>query len=92
VKLAYRLMISGRVQGVGYRDSMVAQAQALGVTGWVQNLQSGEVQAHIEGDARQLEKLIAWCHRGPSFASVETVRNEVTEPIQSKSFERRPTA
>jgi acylphosphatase len=65
-----RLVIRGRVQGVYYRASMVREAQALGLTGWVRNCADGSVEAVAEGPRDRLEQLIAWCWKGPPGARV----------------------
>jgi acylphosphatase len=90
--IAYQLIITGRVQGVGYRDCMVEQAKSLGVAGWVRNLTTGEVQAHVEGEPVRLEQLIKWCERGPSFAVVTSVQRALIEPCGALDFARAPTA
>jgi acylphosphatase len=67
------LLISGRVQGVWYRASTRAQAQQLGLVGWVRNLPDGRVEALAEGPRSELEALLAWCHRGPVLARVTDI-------------------
>lgn len=67
------LLISGRVQGVYYRVSMVAAALQHGVTGWVRNLPDGRVEAVAEGTEKALRALIVWCHKGPPRAAVTAV-------------------
>lgn len=69
------LIIEGRVQGVGYRVSLMQQGQRLGLVGWVRNLPDGSVEAVAEGAADQLQKLIEWCHQGPSMARVMEVKS-----------------
>lgn len=59
------LLISGRVQGVGYRDWMRVKARALGLDGWVRNLSSGEVEAVAAGTPAAVRNLIIACHSGP---------------------------
>ncbi|MNY29825.1 Acylphosphatase [compost metagenome] len=67
------LLISGRVQGVYYRQSTTQVASTLGLSGWVRNLPDGRVELTAEGPAATLEQLIAFCHEGPPAARVERV-------------------
>ena len=67
------LLISGLVQGVFYRASTQAQAQALGLAGWVRNLPDGRVEVMAEGEVAALEALIDWCGSGPPSARVDVV-------------------
>ena len=71
--IAKRLIVRGRVQGVGYRDSMVDAATALGVVGWVRNRRDGSVEALVQGDADAVESVLTWCRRGPPAARVTSV-------------------
>lgn len=71
-----RLLIEGRVQGVGYRASLAAEARALGLHGWVRNRRDGSVEACVDGDPQALETLIAWAKRGPPAARVANVAIE----------------
>ena len=68
-----RLMIKGRVQGVGYRYSMVEAAKRIGVTGWVRNLADGSVEAVVEGTKPQIEAITRWANQGPLMAEVARV-------------------
>ena len=68
------LIISGRVQGVGYRDALRAEAQRHGVAGWVRNGRDGSVEAILQGPDADLEAMIAWARRGPPAARVAEVR------------------
>lgn len=68
-----RAIVSGRVQGVFFRQSTVEQARALGLTGWVRNLPSGEVEIMVEGRRRDLEALLGWASNGPRHAHVTGV-------------------
>lgn len=67
------LRIHGRVQGVGFRESMRREAVRLGLVGWVRNNRDGTVEAWVHGKQENVETLIAWTRQGPSFASVERV-------------------
>jgi acylphosphatase len=65
-----RVVVSGRVQGVFYRDSCRAQAQRLGVRGWVRNRSDGSVEVVAEGPRERVDQLLAWCREGPPRATV----------------------
>jgi acylphosphatase len=67
------LVVSGRVQGVFYRQSAADEARRLGLRGWVRNLPDGRVEAEAEGDRAAVEVLVAWCRHGPPPARVEGV-------------------
>ncbi|MBW2092437.1 MAG: acylphosphatase [Deltaproteobacteria bacterium] len=75
-KIRAHLIISGRVQGVYFRYSTELEANRLGLTGWVRNRRSGDVEAVFEGDEKQVEEMIAWCHHGPPGAIVRQVQVE----------------
>jgi acylphosphatase len=66
-------VISGRVQGVWFRDACSREANAAGVHGWVRNLSDGRVEAAFEGAPDDVDALVAWCRRGPPRAKVVTV-------------------
>ena len=67
-------MITGRVQGVGYRDAFCHEAETHGVTGWVRNRRDGSVEALVRGAPDAVEAMIAWARRGPGAARVAEVR------------------
>ena len=88
--MAKRLVISGRVQGVNYREAMRQEAGRLGVTGWVKNRRDGSVEAVVEGGAEAIEAIIAWARKGPRNAHVVSV--EISEFSGAfTGFERLPT-
>ena len=68
-----RIIISGRVQGVFFRAYTRDQARQLSLTGWVRNNADGTVEILVEGDGADLQKMVGWCHRGPSSARVQKV-------------------
>jgi acylphosphatase len=70
---ARRLVIRGRVQGVGYRDAAVQAAFELDVCGWVRNRPDGSVEAMAQGEPEAVERFVAWCRRGPPLARVADV-------------------
>jgi acylphosphatase len=75
-----RVIVSGRVQGVFYRDTCRRLADRLGVSGWVRNRSDGTVEAVIEGDRDDVGELLAWCREGPPRAIVTGVR-VIDEPV-----------
>jgi acylphosphatase len=86
-----RLVITGLVQGVGFRYAMAAQARLLGITGWVRNRRDGSVEAMIAGDAGQVAEMLVWSRIGPAGAAVDNVLVE-TATGEFSSFEMLPTA
>lgn len=68
-----KLRITGRVQGVWYRQSTADEAARLGVAGWVMNLPDGSVEAVFEGEDNAVDKMADWCRRGPPLAAVTGV-------------------
>lgn len=86
------LLITGRVQGVGFRDALCAEAERLGVHGWVRNRREGGVEALVQGAERSVDALIAWAHRGPPLARVGRVEVEAIDGTRPEpSFRRLPT-
>jgi acylphosphatase len=83
--------VSGRVQGVWFRESTRRMAEALGVSGWVRNLPDGRVEAVFEGEQAQVERAVDFVRRGPPRARVLAVevRDEPVAPDASTRFEVR---
>ncbi|WP_326524242.1 acylphosphatase [Sphingomonas sp.] len=86
-----RVLVSGRVQQVGYRDFVVRRAKALGVTGWVRNLSDGRVEMLADGDQEAIEAFLAACHQGPQLARVEDVSVFPVDDRSVKGFTKRFT-
>ena len=93
-KIARRLRISGRVQGVGFRAALCAVAEARGLSGWVRNRIDGDVEAEVHGAVEDVEALILWSQQGPPAAHVAAVLVEVADVTQPAlaGFSQRPTA
>jgi len=81
-----RVVVSGRVQGVYYRDSCQQMAGRLKVAGWVRNRDDGSVEAVLEGSPDAVDQLIAWCRVGPSRAVVTGVHVTEEEPRGERRF------
>ena len=85
-KVARKVRVFGRVQGVFFRQWTVNQARALGVSGWVRNCADGTVEAHVVGDRQAVARMVAAMHDGPSRAQVEDVLVEPVEPDGVSGF------
>jgi acylphosphatase len=91
--LQARLTISGRVQGVGYRDWTMTTARRLGLSGWVRNRVDGSVEALIVGDDEPVGQMIAACRHGPPAARVDNVDvDPVDLDVLPQGFTQLPTA
>jgi acylphosphatase len=91
--LQARLTVSGRVQGVGYRDWVVATGLRLGLTGWVRNRRDGSVEALIVGDEGAVGRMIEACRAGPALAEVDEIDiDPVDLDVLPEGFTRLPTA
>ncbi len=85
------LRMTGRVQGVFFRESMRIEAGRQGVTGWVRNHKDGSVEAIVQGTPAAVDWMVDWAHRGSQHARVDSV--EVTDAPAGDfdRFETRPT-
>jgi acylphosphatase len=88
---ARRLVITGQVQGVGYRVAMVQAADAFGICGWVRNRHEGSVEAVVCGEAEAVAGIIAWTRHGPSGARVDHVHVEQVATEDLPGFALWPT-
>ena len=69
----FKIHVTGRVQGVGFRWSAVREARSLGITGYVKNQSGGNVYIEAEGSLAQLERFVGWCRIGPGIGHVDSV-------------------
>ena len=91
--IALRLVVRGRVQGVGFRYAMVEAATRHRVAGWVRNRRDGTVEALVQGEPAAVEAVLAWCRRGPPAARVEAVDSFAATPDAGLAeFSDAPTA
>lgn len=79
-------MVSGRVQGVGFRMSCARRAEALGVAGRVSNCMDATVEAVFEGPASAVEAMVEWCRHGPPMARVDRVEVHDESPQAERGF------
>ena len=81
-----RAVVTGRVQGVWFRDSCREQARALHVFGFARNRADGAVEAEFEGPPAAVARMVAWCREGPPRAHVESVETEELTPTGERRF------
>ncbi|MGI4747837.1 MAG: ATP12 family protein [Janthinobacterium lividum] len=92
-EICQRWLIGGRVQGVGYRIWLVAEARRLGLTGWVRNLGDGRVEALLRGPEQAVSQLLAKSHRGPASAHVTGIEVEIwTGTVEAVGFAQASSA
>lgn len=82
-----KITVSGRVQGVAFRKYTHQMAKKYKITGFVKNLDNGSVYIEAEGQLEQIEKFIAWCHKGSPFSHVEKVEVKEGAPYHYPSFD-----
>ena len=90
-RIAVRVVISGRVQGVWYRGWTVERARARGLCGWVRNRKDGSVEAVFAGAESTIEAMIAECRDGPPLAKVETIARDAVADEGWTGFTQLPT-
>jgi len=72
-KVKAHVFVSGRVQGVFFRENSHQKAKELGIFGWVKNLADGRVEAVFEGEKEKVEKMVDWAKKGPLLAKVDNL-------------------
>jgi acylphosphatase len=88
---ARRFVVSGRVQGVGFRYFVAREIGALGVAGWVRNLADGRVEVVVSGDPAQLAAVEGRLWQGPPHADVTAVESAEVDPPRWTDFRVLPT-
>lgn len=83
---AVRIRVIGIVHGVSFRATMARIATDLGVRGWVRNLPDGTVEAFLEGDERNVKKVVEWARTGPPRARVDRVDVQSAAPRNHRDF------
>lgn len=90
-RIARRLRIHGRVQGVYYRGWTVETAQNLGLDGWVRNRIDGTVEAFAAGSRAAVEAFVRACYNGPTAARVDRIDVEEAIGVVGSGFAQKPT-
>ncbi len=84
----YHLLVSGLVQGVGYRHFVKSRAEELGLSGWVRNREDGQVEIMVIGRQEKINKFINLLRKGPILARVEAIKSEEVKPLDLSLFGR----
>lgn len=85
-KLLYKIVVSGRVQGVGFRWSVANEATNRGINGFVRNQSNGSVYIEAEGSREQLEAFVEWCRKGPGLSVVKSIKVDSIPPENYSDF------
>jgi acylphosphatase len=80
------VFVSGMVQGVFFRVEAASRARSLGLGGFVRNTPDGRVEAVFEGEPDKVDRMVAWCRRGPDLARVESVEVGEEPPQGDRDF------
>jgi len=92
MRRSVHVVISGRVQGVGFRAFVVSEAEALGLDGWVRNRRDGTVEAVFAGDEQEIQHILMELNAGPPAAAVTDVRPGPYDGPIPQGFSSLPTA
>lgn len=87
MKVHFNILISGKVQKIGFRYSTLQLADKMNICGFVQNMPDGKVFIEAEGNEVDIEKFIDWCHTGPKWAIIDSVKADKSEMKYYSSFE-----
>ena len=83
---AIHVIITGKVQGVGYRNWTLTKATQLGIDGWVRNREDGTVEALFSGEAALVQQMIKACYDGPISANITSIAQQIVEITVEKGF------
>ena len=86
---ARRWLVTGRVQGVGFRNYIQKHARKLGLTGYAKNLADGQVEVQAVGDSSTLDSLSGYVRRGPMLADVRTIDEQLADLVRYDGFQIR---
>lgn len=86
MRVTWHIQITGRVQGVGYRDALCAEALARHLSGWVRNRRDGTVEAVLQGDQAAVDAVIAWARHGPPAARIASVKSSPAQGELDRSY------
>lgn len=84
-----RVVVTGEVQGVFYRDTCRTVAEEAGVAGWATNLPDGRVEVALEGDEEAVQSVLDWCRAGPNHATVHSIDVSDEPPKGASGFKIR---
>jgi acylphosphatase len=85
-KLVYKVRLTGRVQGVGFRWNTANEARIRGISGLVRNLADGSVYIEAEGTREQLDSFIEWCKQGPGLSRIDKLDVTTSPPLNYNDF------
>ena len=80
------LLVSGKVQGVFFRQALKVVAKKNNVLGWVRNLKDGRVEAILEGDTKSVNSVIEWTHIGPANSRVDDIEVNIEDVYSGNKF------
>jgi acylphosphatase len=88
-EVARHVRVTGHVQGVFYRAWAQGQARELGISGWIRNCSDGSVEAHLQGEENDVERMVGRLRTGPANARVDNLEVEDSDPENTGRFELR---
>lgn len=86
MKIHWKILVIGKVQGVWFRKSTQQEARKLGLTGTVKNQEDGSVYIEVEGEETAMKEFLAWCSIGSELANVQHLKMTKGEPCDYNSF------